>query len=286
MQESTPSDNRHLELRIPGELIDSDSFEAFAENLHAMGTSEETDVDADSITRIAWFPLADDLQQQRASIVSGALLLGIKAEHILLTMLDDDWATAWQKHWTGLPVGQRLWVRPSFCDKPSDDRIDIVLDPGQAFGTGTHATTRLCLESIENYCTRQTPQSVLDMGSGSGLLAIAAGKLGAHGIVAVDYDPLSVEASTVNAKINHVSLTAILGDTPPQNTFELLIANILAEPLIQMAEALAATVSQQLILSGLLQTQVDSIIQAYQAQGLTHLQTRICEEWAAVEFVR
>ena len=284
MQKESISNNSCLELRISNAYIQANRFEHLATGLQALGTSEETDVDSGEITHIAWFAVDENMTQQRAHITAAALLLNTPAEAIEIKLLGDDWATAWHKHWTGIAIGKQLWVRPPFCDAPQNERIDIILDPGQAFGTGSHPTTHLCLECIERYCDKHTPQSLLDMGAGSGLLAIAAGKLGAKGIVAIDYDPLSVEASAVNAKINGVSLQSLLGDTPPPQRFELVVANILADPLLDMAEKLTACVENTLILSGLLSTQVHAIIHAYEQAGLTHHKTWQREEWAAVEF--
>jgi len=276
-----------LELRIDGSIVDEYSFSQLAESQNTLGTSIETDYDSKLETHIAWFSLSEEisLEEQRARLAAGSLLLGAKPEQVKITLLGDDWETAWQKYWKAMPVGQSLWVRPSFCDAPRDNRIDIVLDPGMAFGTGTHPTTYLCLEAIERYCLQYTPESVLDMGAGSGLLAITAGKLGATDIHAIDYDPISVEASRVNAEINHIQLTSTLGDTPPNRTFELVIANILAGPLLGMAEALSQCVGKQLILSGLLESQVALNIRTYEALGLKHLRTCIKGDWASVEFI-
>jgi len=224
------------------------------------------------------------IEEQRARLAAASLLSGATPEQVRISLLGDDWETAWQKYWKPMPVGEKLWVRPSFCDAPEDERIDIVLDPGMAFGTGSHPTTHLCLEAIERYCLQHTPESLLDMGAGSGLLAIAAGKLGAKDIYAVDYDPISVEASEVNARINGVQLTALLGDTPPTRNFELVVANILAGPLLGMAETLTPCVGKHLILSGLLETQVALNIRTYEALGLTHVRTSIMGEWASVEY--
>ena len=219
-------------------------------------------------------------------MTTAAKVLGAKEGQFSVTTLNDDWETAWQKNWVAMPIGQSLCVRPSFCDALPDRAIDVVLDPGMAFGTGTHPTTFLCLEAIENYCLQHPPQSLLDMGAGSGLLAIAAGKMGAKDIHAVDYDPISVEASDVNAAINDVELISSLGDTPPERKFELVVANILAGPLLDMSDKLAASTATHLILSGLLTTQVPSIIQAYEQAGLSHKKTSTKNEWAAVEFIR
>ena len=148
-------------------------------------------------------------------------------------------------------AGQRLWVRPSFCQPPHDGRIDIVLDPGMAFGTGTHPTTQLCLEAVERVCVEMPPATVLDMGAGSGILAITALKLGAGSALAIDMEEESVEACQTNAAINDVKLDTKLDDVPPNKTFNLVVANILAAPLVWMAKELTACVRDHLVLSGL-----------------------------------
>jgi ribosomal protein L11 methyltransferase len=275
-----------VELRIPTKSIDEASFEQLKIAFHALGGSEETDVLIDEAVYVAWFELSENTDEQFLRLETAAQVLGANKDDIQVQILSDDWATAWQDHWTAMPIGKSLCVRPSFCEALPDRSIDVVLDPGQAFGTGTHPTTYLCLEAIEDYCAAHAPQSLLDMGAGSGLLAIAAAKMGAQNIVCVDYDPLSVEAASVNAAINDVHLTSLLGDTPPAQTFELVVANILYNPLLDMAAPLASSTQKHLILSGILDTQVPSLIQAYEVQGLTHQRTRNKEEWAVVEFIR
>ena len=277
-----------LELRLDGTSMPEEQFLDLAERMHALGTSLETDYDSKQDTWIAWFTLSEDisLEEQRAGLAAAALLFGAKPEQVHIDLLSDDWETAWQKYWQAMPVGKSLWVRPSFCDAPDDERIDIVLDPGMAFGTGTHPTTYLCLEAIERYALAHAPESMLDMGAGSGLLAIAAAKLGAKDIHAVDYDPISVEACGVNADINHVSLNTHLGDTPPERSFELVVANILAGPLLGLAESLAACTDKHLILSGLLHTQVDLNIRTYEALGMTHIATHQMGDWACTEYTK
>jgi len=135
---------------------------------------------------MAWFTAGDNPQKMRTSIVVAAMLFGVPQADICLNALEDDWKTAWQKDWKAMPIGKRLWVRPSFCEPPVDDRLDIVLNPGMAFGTGSHATTRLCLEAIERICATCMPDTMLDMGAGSGILAIAAAKLGVRHVLAMD----------------------------------------------------------------------------------------------------
>lgn len=275
-----------IELKIDGDVLDEEAFLAMAEGLQSIGCAEEIDVDTGAEQHIAWFDVAADEKKQMAQLHAAVATLGAQAEQWSIAVLNDDWATAWQKNWVAMPVGKTLCVRPSFCDTIAEREVDIILEPGMAFGTGTHPTTFLCLEAIETYCAQQAPQSLLDMGSGSGLLAIAAGKLGALDIHAVDFDPLSVSASAENAEINGVSLTATLGDTPPARQFELVVANILAGPLLEMAESLSQAVASHLILSGLLSTQVAGIIVTYEAQGLHHHSTQHKEEWSVVEFKR
>ena len=275
-----------VELRIPATAMEEAAFEQLKETFAALGSSEETDVLRQEAVFVAWFEAAENTAEQCWRLQTAAQVLGVDADDIQVRVLNNDWATAWQKHWTAMPIGKSLCVRPSFCDALPNRNIDIVLDPGQAFGTGTHPTTCLCLEAIEDYCAKQPPQSLLDMGAGSGLLAIAAAKMGAKDIVCVDYDPLAVEAAIVNAGINNVKLSSLLGDTPPAQSFELVVANILYQPLTGMAEPLAASAEKHLILSGILDTQVEALSAAYQDQGLSHARTRLKEEWAAIEFIR
>ncbi|OIO67648.1 MAG: 50S ribosomal protein L11 methyltransferase [Zetaproteobacteria bacterium CG12_big_fil_rev_8_21_14_0_65_55_1124] len=285
MQDTISSKDTLLELRLPEAAISEQAFEQLCAQLEACGNAVETDAKSGASEYVAWFPAGDDVQQSRAHITAAALRLGIGEAEITLNSLNDDWETAWQKDWHGMPIGKTLWVRPSFCEAAPEDRIDIVLDPGMAFGTGQHATTRLCLETIERVCAESPPASMLDMGAGSGLLAIAAGKLGAKGIVAIDNDPISVEASEVNAAINGVQLESLLGDTPPNQTFELVAANILAGPLIDMAPALAKCVGKRLVLSGLLSTQTDAVTAAYVTAGLKLARTDTMDEWASLEMI-
>jgi len=275
--------NNLLELRLPETAINEQDFEQLCTALGSNGSALETDAKTGIGEHVAWFPAGGDEQASRSVITAAVLQLGVTESDISLKLLTDDWETAWQRDWHGMPIGQSLWVRPSFCEAAPDDRIDIVLDPGMAFGTGQHATTRLCLETIERVCAESAPASMLDMGAGSGLLAIAAGKLGAKGIVAIDNDPISVEASLVNAGINGIELESLLGDVPPAQVFDLVAANILAGPLIDMAPALALCVGKRLVLSGLLATQIEVVSAAYIATGLTLARSDIMDEWASLE---
>jgi len=284
---------KSLELRMSATCMDEMAFQELAESLETLGVALETDADSGESSHIAWFELdADGLESGSeielcAQIRAALHKIDIDPSTVCLTVLENEgWETAWQKDWQAMPVGKRLWIRPSFRDGPADDRIDVVLDPGMAFGTGTHPTTRLCLEAVERVCMEHAPSTLLDMGAGSGLLAIAALKLGAESALAIDMEEESVDACKVNAAINGVMLEAKLDDTPPLQQFDLVVANILAAPLVWMVKELSPCVGNHLILSGLLTTQVDDVAAEYITQGLTEVRRDAEGEWASVEFKR
>jgi len=276
-----------LELKVPADNVDSEAFESMAASIHALGIAEETDIDTGLTVHIAWFDCGEDEQLTRENILKNAMQAGVESDHISLNTLEQqDWETAWQKDWHGMPIGQNLWVRPSFCDKSTEGRTDIVLDPGMAFGTGTHPTTQLCLEAVERICLGTPPVTLLDMGAGSGLLAIAALKLGAGSALAIDMEEESVEACAANAAINGVNMDVLLDDTPPKQQFDLVVANILAAPLVWMAKELAPCVKDRLVLSGLLIEHVDDVAAAYIAEGLHEVRRDTQGDWASVELKR
>ena len=184
-----------LELRIPAAAVTEEDFVMLAEGLKALGVAEETDADSALTERLAWFDLQADEQLLRERITAVAAKQGISAAQLSLNLLEQqNWETAWQKDWQAVALGKNLWVRPSFCAAPTDGRTDIVLDPGMAFGTGTHPTTQLCLQAVERVCEQQPPSTLLDMGAGSGILAIAAMKLGCTSALCIDMEEESVAA--------------------------------------------------------------------------------------------
>jgi len=276
-----------LELRLPAASIETVIFEQLCEGLGAAGQALKTDAKSGRSEHMAWFSAGDDPQKTRAAITAAAMLFGVPQSDICLNALGDDWETAWQKDWKAMPIGKHLWVRPSFCAPPVDDRLDIVLDPGMAFGTGSHATTQLCLEAIERICAGHMPATMLDMGTGSGILAIAAAKLGIKNVLAMDNSQDAVEACRKNAKINDVHIVSQLGNSPPNRRFDFVVANILAKPLINMAPELATCVHSTLVLSGLLTTQAKDVRRRYKAEGLESLRPISTQgEWAAIEMRR
>ncbi|RMH51512.1 MAG: 50S ribosomal protein L11 methyltransferase [Zetaproteobacteria bacterium] len=264
--------------------MDEDGFGRLAGGLRAVGVAEECDPEGRVRRRCAWFPAAPGVRER---LIAAIALCNLPPSAVRIRWLDESWATAWRKQWHGQRIGRRLWVRPDFRPKAAAGMVDIVLTPGMAFGTGTHATTRLMLTAIERVCAEGTVRRMLDMGTGSGILAIAAARLGVGAVVAIDCDADAVAACRENARINKVRIEVRLGDAPPERErFDLVVANILAAPLIAMAEALSCCVGGRLLLSGVLARQAARVEAAYAACGLQPLGVETEEEWALLEFVR
>ena len=185
--------------------------------------------------------------------------------HRIETLADNDWVRLTQSQFEPIRISDRLWIVPSWHAPSSLEAINIMLDPGLAFGTGSHPTTRLCLRWLDNHL--QKGASVLDYGCGSGILAIAALKLGAAQAVGVDVDAQAVAASFANAIANHVENASFyLPDAAPKTKYDLVIANILTNPLRLLAPLLADATkpSGQIVLSGILEAQAEDIISIYQ----------------------
>ena len=176
---------------------------------------------------------------------------------------DADWVALTQRQFEPMRVGERLWIVPTWHEAPDAGAINVVLDPGAAFGTGSHPTTRLCLAWLEREI--RPGDTVLDYGCGSGILAIAAMKLGAARAVAVDVDPLALEAARYNASRNAVALDVRDAQQDMAETARITVANILANPLRVLAPLIAARTRPggAIALSGILEEQAASVAAAY-----------------------
>ncbi|HYC35789.1 MAG TPA: 50S ribosomal protein L11 methyltransferase [Usitatibacter sp.] len=176
---------------------------------------------------------------------------------------DEDWVALTQRQFQPIRAGERLWIVPTWHEPPAPDAINVVLDPGAAFGTGSHPTTRLCLAWLERNV--RGGDSVLDYGCGSGILAIAALKLGAARALAVDVDPRALEAAGYNSRSNGVALELRDAQRPIPETFRITVANILANPLRVLAPLIAARTCEggSIALSGILEEQARDVIAAY-----------------------
>lgn len=181
---------------------------------------------------------------------------------------EQDWVRSWMDLFQPMQFGKRLWVVPSWHQTPDPQAVNLLLDPGIAFGTGTHPTTTLCLEWLEEQV--QIGDHLLDIGCGSGILAIASLLLGAHYAVGTDIDPQALDASAANAARNHIEahrLKLLPAAELPERTFDVVVANILAGPLMALAKTIAARIRPggRLALSGILAEQVSSLMAYYQA---------------------
>lgn len=224
---------------------------------------------------------------------------------------DQNWMEAWKQHYKPIPIGQRLIILPIWLDSPSPERIPIKIDPGMAFGTGTHPTTQLCLELIEIAATNpggwemeygspipHDPLTIIDVGCGSGILSIAALKLGAQTALGVDIDLESVNNARENADKNGVgdefiigqgSVTEVLEGKFPFTQAPLVVANILAPVIVRLFDAgLAELVEADgaIILSGILQEQAQNVVEAAQAKGLELNEQRQMGDWVALAMRR
>ncbi len=223
-------------------------------------------------------PLLPDLE----AAVGGALV------EVTTSELPDDWSERWKQFHHPLVLGERLAVRPPW-EQPLGTDVELVIDPAQAFGTGAHATTRLCLELLLSLAdTGGQRGRVLDLGCGSGVLAIAAAKLGFEPVLAVDFDPLSVEATVTNAVVNDVTLEVARCDlrSDPVPAAPIVLANLLRPLLLDYAHLLSGADGPEpprtLIASGLLVHEADEIAAAFASLGLGEQNRRERGEWAAL----
>ena len=279
-----------LVLRAPEALVESLS-DALADELDALSVTVE-DADAGTAGERAIFgepgfpaPQAGWqrstvralFETEHAAVAAATLLLaqpwvnggnGAPAAHAqaLQAVPDQDWVRLTQSQFAPVPITPRFWVVPSWHEPPAGAELVIRLDPGLAFGTGTHPTTRMCLRwlAAQAPAQAQTWTRVLDYGCGSGILAIAAAKLGARGVDAVDIDPAAVQSTAFNAERNGVMLHAALPDAA-LGPYPLVLANILATPLRLLAPLLVGQLAPGgwLVMAGMLERQADELRAAY-----------------------
>jgi ribosomal protein L11 methyltransferase len=212
---------------------------------------------------------------------------------------EEDWASAWKEHFGVLRVGRRVVIRPTWREhEASTGEVVISLDPGMAFGTGLHPTTRLCLAGLERWADLELVEgaSVLDVGTGSGILAIGAALLGARMVRALDPDPLAIEAAEGNAARNAVSVVVSRGSVPIEDgPFDLVLANLVAGLLVDLARTLADAVRAgdgrrgsggRLLASGIHVDREPEVRRAFAAAGLRVLHRTEETEWVALDLER
>jgi len=259
------------------------------------------DLAAETIKSVKGYLPADDrLEESFARIdaylvASGAAVDGFSHTPPTVTILqEEDWANSWKAHFKPTRIGSRLVIKPSWESfAPENGDIVLELDPGMAFGTGTHATTRLCLEALEQLIYTEQAlvrgKGVLDVGCGSGVLGIAAALFGAARVVAIDIDPIAITVTAENAAINGVTEAVDVSTAPLAEVageFSLVVANILAEELVKMGSLLTERVVAGgfLILSGILGEREEFVIAGFAALPLTLHDVTRQDEWCCIVF--
>jgi ribosomal protein L11 methyltransferase len=206
----------------------------------------------------------------------------------------EDWAESWKRHFKPIEIGGALLVKPSWSKKrPRKNQSVVVLDPGLSFGTGQHPTTMFCLREVVRRRKAETRQSFLDIGTGSGILAIASAKLGYKSIHAFDFDPEAVRMARANARANGVlkKIKIIRGDvtkpsTRPKKQFDLVCANLISNLLVAERKKIVVQLKRDgiLVLAGILRTEFPEVQRAFENLGLELISCRIGKEWRSGSF--
>ncbi len=229
---------------------------------------------------------------EREAAADSARELG-RAE-TLLELAEEDWSVAWRKHHRPLRVGPRSWVQPPWEDAPAaPGEARVLIDPGMAFGTGSHPTTALCLERLDELLAELAGADVLDVGTGSGVIALLAVKLGAGRVCGTENDPVALEAARRGAELNGIAPDRIVWaladpDELPGAPYRIVVANILLNTLVELAPRIARKVGRggRLVLSGLLSSQAAEAEAAYAAEGLLPAGRAGRDGWVRVELAR
>lgn len=281
-----------LQLHLYAEKNASD---AISEILQAMGAEAITYTDASDTpifepklgTTPLWqqtqitglFPDTNPISDLKATITEQLDAKGISAGLTIEPLKEQVWERAWMDEFHPVKFGSRLWICPSWTPPPEPSDINILMDPGLAFGSGSHPTTAMCLTWLSEQDL--TGKNVLDYGCGSGVLGIAASRLGAEKVWAIDIDPQALIATRNNSLRNHAENVFVgLPDQLPKIEVDLIVANILAAPLATLVDAFWALshIETGILLSGVLSGQVDSLIQAYSGKFELSVETTQ-EDW-------
>jgi ribosomal protein L11 methyltransferase len=298
---------------VPASLVDSlseylielSSTGVSIDNLTLDTFSLDSIEDSPTKTVTAYFAVDDSLEERIRDIESyltekGPTYDGFEYRAPTVTRIkDEDWSSNWKDHFKPLRIGNRLVIKPTWESFPATgDDIILELDPGMAFGTGTHPTTMLCLsilegilsgENIGSGSANKKYRTVLDVGTGSGILSIAAALLGAESVTAIDIDPDTIPVATDNCILNRVASSVTASDTPLHlisGSFDVILANILAEELVRLAQELVQRLSPDgiLILSGILTEKEDLVVGGFSNFNVTLSEIAREGEWSCIVF--
>ena len=301
-----------VSLTVNGELAEAvaDVLARFAPNgvMTEQGVKFVDDEDEGTatgpITVRAYLPVDEHIEDTRHKLEESLYYLGMiqpLPAAVFNSIADQNWMEAWKQHYRPIVIGRRLVIVPAWLDSPEPGRIAIKIDPGMAFGTGTHPTTQLCLELIEKSLEDLRGLKdlrVIDVGCGSGILSIAALKLGAASALGVDIDPESARNSRENADINEIGEELILGVGSVKEildgmfafrTAPVVVANILAPVIVRLFDSGLADLLEPegvLLLSGILQDQAQGVVDAAQIKGLKMTDKRQMGDWVALAVSR
>ncbi len=300
------TDWAEIACEVPAEMVDSladflvelTGNGVGVENLHLDTFSLDTLEDSSLKTVKGYLPLDDSLEEKRIRVEqflaqNGPAFAGfVYARPVVSVIKNEDWANNWKVHFKPVRIGERLVIKPTWEEyRKKEGDLVIQIDPGMAFGTGAHPTTKMCLESLERICFDRSggklPGPVLDVGTGSGVLSIAAALLGAAAITAVDIDPEAVTVTRENLELNGVAdlvaaSTTDLAELP--GGFAVVVANILAEELVRLSDQLTSRIAPGgwLILSGILSEKEELVRAAF--PSLTLVENPKEAEWCCLTF--
>ena len=263
------------------EALSDALLEAGAESVSLESTSNDP-ATLEPGARMRVIALTNATADPAALVAAAAAAAAIEPpEFTVARVAEEDWVRRSQAQFGPIRIAERLWIVPSWHLPPDPAAIVVRLDPGLAFGTGSHVSTRLVLQNLESDI--RAGDRVLDYGCGSGILAIVAGKLGAGEITATDIDPQALATTAANAVANGVVLTVAAPESLPPETFDLVLANILAGPLIELEPLLAARTRAggRIVLSGILESQAAEVVAAY-ARDFNAGIIATAEGWALV----
>ena len=250
------------------------------------------DVEETSATMQIFLPDPSDAPRAAEALVAAGRIVGLDLAPVTGTIPDEDWKLSYRKHFKTEVISPRLVVRPPWeAVTPVPGQKVLTLDPGIAFGTGQHPTTRACLDAIDALAAENADRTFLDVGCGSGILSIAAALEGFRDVRGFDNDPDAVRNANENAEANGLGALFSDGDLSVPGTAapaDVVAANVLAPVLVRFAREVGALVNPggRLILSGILDEQYDEVRAAYVAQGFTELSSRLIGEWRTGLFAR